>query len=225
VQGDGKAAQPVTTPLPAAPANGWCYRGPVPNAAQDVTITIGDCPAPPPGVCPPNRQTVAEVCYDYGLQSSKCARNVDVTKFENVWGRGSPTEQVIPFPGRNVFAIIRNMQKNGILALKFTAPLSPMNSWGIFNHAATMPGPNLSYAISTACGDFSPADSRCHAENIGPGVNAMMWKLPNYTGPALCPLVPGGVYYKNIKMTNPPATHFECTGSTCKVTLQNNHTP
>jgi hypothetical protein len=38
-------------------------------------------------------------------------------------------------------------------------------------------------------------------------------------------VTPGRTYYVNIKMTAPPATHNDCTGATCKVTVQHNHTP
>ena len=175
--------------------------------------------------CPAGRQTVADVCYSYG--PSNCANNTDVTKFENIWGRTAGTDPTaVLFPGENVFAILKNMQKTGYISARFVAPTTPNNFWGIFNHAATTSGPPLDMTISSTCGDFGVADFRCNVTNIPTGDNMLAWKLPGYPGPALCQLTPGATYYLNFRITNPPpATHNDCSGSTCKVNIQDNHTP
>lgn len=223
-------ANPPNIPLPSNPA-GWCSATTlVPGTVR--TTQIGDCPAPPPDTCPAGRQTQADVCYSYG--PSNCANRTDVTKYDNVWGRGRPTDPITPFPGRNVFAIFKNLQKTGYVALQFTVPatgLSPQQ-FAILNHAATTGGPNLSASISTRCGDFTPPSSVCRAANVGNGANMLAWKLPGYAGPALCPIAPAGTYYLNIKITSPDAPapsgavgHFDCSGSVCRVNVQNNRTP
>ena len=149
-----------------------------------------------------------------------------MTKFENIWGRTSGTDTTLAmFPGENVFAIIKNMQKSGYISAKFVAPTTPNNFWGIFNHAATTSGPNIDASISSTCGDFNLSDFRCDVTNILAGDNMLAWKLPGYPGPSLCQLTPGATYYLNIKLTDPAATHNDCSGATCKVNIQNNHTP
>lgn len=192
------------------------------TASQPRAITVSAVGDPS---CPAGRQTVADVCYSYG--PSNCANNSDVTKFENIWGRSSGTDTTFAmFPGENVFAIIKNMQKSGYISAKFTAPLLPLNSWGIFNHAATTSGPPLDASISSTCGDFTSTDFRCNVTGIDTGDNMIAWKLPGYPGPSLCQLAPGETYYLNIRITSPPpATHNDCSGATCKVNIQNNHTP
>lgn len=214
-------ANPPNIPLPTNPV-GWCSA----TALQPGTVRttqIGDCPAPPADVCPAGRQTVAQVCYRYG--PADCI-NTDVTRFESLWGRTSASDVTLdPFPGNQVFSIIRNMQKAQYLALKFTAPAGPLNLYGQMNTTETTSGPPTSYAISTRCGDFAPVDHRCRLANVLPGQPATAWKLPGYAGPALCPLTPGQTYYLNIKIANPAATHFDCSGSACKVGITSNHTP
>ena len=191
--------------------------GTVNSQPANVTVSPGDS-------CPAGRQTVADVCYSYG--PSNCANNSDVTRFENIWGRTAGTDPTtILFPGENVFAIIKNMQKSGYISARFVAPTTPNNSWGVFNHAATTSGPNIDASISSGCGDFNLSDFRCDVTNILAGDNMLAWKLPGYPGPSLCQLTPGATYYLNIKLTDPAAVHNDCSGATCKVNIQNNHTP
>jgi hypothetical protein len=193
--------------------------GSTPSQPRAITASVAGDPS-----CPAGRQTVADVCYSYG--PSNCANNSDVTTFENIWGRTAGTDPTaVLFPGENVFAILKNMQKTGYIAAKFVAPTTPNNSWGIFNHAATTSGPPLDASISSTCGDFNLSDFRCDVTGIPTGDNMIAWKLPGYTGPSLCQLTPGATYYLNIKLTDPAAIHNDCSGATCKVNIQNNHTP
>lgn len=195
------------------------------TASQPRAITVSPVGDPS---CPAGRQTVADVCYSYSLGSS-CANGTDVTKFENIWGRMAPQQTPTPFPGEQFFAIFKNMQQAGYISAKFTVPATglPPLQWGMFSHGESLSGPNVTMAISPQCGDFQPATSICLRSNMGPGDILTKWRLPTAAGiVAACDVVPGQSYYVNIKMTEPvPPTHDHCAGSTCKVTIQHNHTP
>jgi hypothetical protein len=217
------ASSPVTTPWPAPPPNGWCYRGPAPNVATDVTVTAGDCPAPPVSSCPAGRYTSGRVAYNYALTDY---RQTDLTKADNIWGRNSAQGGQIDMPWLNYFAIFTHFPKDGYIAAQFTVPTDMVAAqWGMFSHGESLSGPNLTMSISERCGDFNPATAICLRSNIGPGGVLTKWSLPTATSVAACDVVPGRTYYTNIKMTAPPATHRDCTGASCKVTVQHNHTP
>jgi hypothetical protein len=177
--------------------------------------------------CPAGRQTVADVCYHYNL-GGNCSNGTDVTKFENIWGRMAPADTPVTFPGKNKYAIFKNLQKTQYIAAKFSVPQTglPTDLWGKIRHDETMPGSNLSASISQWCGDFTPADTRCAITNVGTGQGMLSWKLPGYPAPALCPLAPGQTYYVNIKITDPtaPGNPDDCSGSTCRVSTVNNFT-
>ncbi len=171
--------------------------------------------------CPAGRQTVADVCYSYG--PSNCAANSDVTKFENFLGRSTPTGTPVPFPGKQGFAIFKNMQKTQYISMKFVAPTTPLTSRGQMWKLETTSGPNSDVSISSTCGNFAPVDPKCVVNNVPRGGPAAAWKLPGYSGLAFCPLVPGETYYLNIRQTDPTANIAnECSGSTCNVGMQNN---
>ena len=210
-----------------AQAGAWvlnlsCWNENGSTASQPRAITVSPVGDPS---CPAGRQTVADVCYSYSLGSS-CANGTDVTRFETIWGRAAPAETPVPFPGRQYFAVFKNMQKTGYIAAKFTVPLTglPANQWGQFSHGETLPGPNLTMAVSSECGDFQPEEASCVRSDQPPGGLLSRWKVPT-SATTGCTLVPGQTYYVNFKMTNPPATHDDCAGSTCNVTVQSNHTP
>jgi len=178
--------------------------------------------------CPAGRQAVADICYNYNLGTS-CALSTDITRFENIWGRGLATDNPLPFPGVNGFAVIKNFDKTGYIAAKFTVPaagLSPTLS-GSFFHGETYPGPNLTMSISPTCGDFSLSGTICQRDNINGG--SALTKYKNSAIPdgqvVACPLYPGQTYFVNIRAYNPAQTSPDCSGNICRTTVQNNFTP
>ena len=177
--------------------------------------------------CPAGRQTVADICYNYNLIG--CATSADITKFDNIWGRTVSTDTPVPMPGVNGFAVIKNFDKTGYVAAKFTVPaggLSPTLS-GFFSHGETYPGPNLTMSISQACGDFNPASSICLRSNSNGGSALTKYKnsaIPDGTVVA-CPLAPGQAYFVNLKAYNPAQTSSDCSGNICKTTVANNFNP
>ena len=189
---------------------GYCSAPPTPTPP----------PTPPPGACPAGRQTTATISWNYSLTDE---RTIDVTHPDPMFGTASPTDSPHSFPWVQGFHVIDGMRKTGYLAMQFTVPTNlPPSQFGLIFHGETWPGPNLSASISSTCGDFAPADSGCHRENVGPGAQVAKWKLPTAQGYG-CILQPGQTYYFNVKMTSPPASFWGCSGTSCKVTLQSNH--
>ena len=167
--------------------------------------------------CPAGRQTVAEVCFDGNLNS--CDRNTNVTKYDTIWGRLSPTDTVHAFPYGTGSRTVKNYDKTKYLALKVDNAQMPNNLYGTFKHNQTYRGPNLTMAISETCGDFHPADAACLYSNVGGG--GLLGAYFNLLTPgAGCALTPGKSYFLNIKATDPSqSVPGDCSGNTCRTQL------
>jgi hypothetical protein len=176
-----------------------------------------------PDDCPLDRQVVEKLCFRYTFTGPSCTTLTDITRFESIWGRNTPNGTQTLFPGLNYYTVFTGMLSASYTAVRFEVPLTlPANQTGIISHGETLPGPNLTAAISERCGDFLPTNSQCGpSENVGPGQLMAKWKLGSNTASNGCPLEPGKAYYLNIMMTN----GADCPGDACAVTLQNNHTP
>lgn len=207
-----------TLKLTCSNANGQTQSAPATVAVG----AVGD-------TCPAGRQTQATVCYNYNMANSACSANTDVTSFNNIWGRLSPSDSPIAFPGNQFFAIFKDFNKTQYIAAKITVPASGMDptSFGIITHGETLAGPNLTMSISDKCGDFSPTAPICLTTNTQGGQIGAKWKLSTATQVNGCPLVPGQSYYLNIKATNPTQTNVDCPANSqlCRLTVQSNHTP
>jgi hypothetical protein len=216
---NAKAAGTINLSLDAAR---YCATSRVGDAFSGVTT--GVCATPPPTSCPPGRFTLGSVSYNYNLSAANTARNVDLTRADNIWGRISPTDPIVGFPWKNTFAVLQGFPKTGYVAAQFMVPawMPDTNLTGLFTHGETLPGPNVTMSISTRCGDFNPPDAICIRQNMGPGSILTKYKLPGTAGYA-CPVAPGGTYFVNFKFTSPPAAHPDCSAISCKVTIQNNH--
>lgn len=206
-----------TLGLSCSNAQGSTASAPLVLAVAD---TSGGC------LAPTSRQTTADICYSYGLGTS-CIPGADVTQFNSIWGRNAPGSNAIPFPGYQEFVVLKTLDKTKYIAAKIDVPLTglDLSSNGIITHGETYPGPNLTVAISSTCGDFNPSSSICAATGVSGGQIAGKWKLPTATQTNGCVLTPGQSYYLNIKATNPAQTSSDCSGNICKVTVQSNHTP
>jgi len=180
--------------------------------------------------CPYVQQENANVSYSYNL--TPVLQNVDVTQFQNVWGRNSANDTIVPWPGKNGYAVM-TINRPLIFATRFTVPASGLSTTlnGRFSHGATVPGPNLSMAISSTCGDFDPPSAFCKVGNAGPGVQMVGWQLPTGTAGNRCVLTPGQTYYANFKLTNPNAVDTMNCGDSpsnayiCVISILNNVTP
>ncbi|MEO7325023.1 MAG: hypothetical protein ABIW82_09365 [Dokdonella sp.] len=174
-------------------------------------------------ILPASRQLLGTLCYTYAISGSSCSPSTDVTKFETIWGRNAPAGTPVLFPGLNYYNVIANMGATTYISAKFVMPTSlPSNSSGILAHGGTLPGPNLTMAISDTCGDFAPANTQCGPTADVPGGAGMgKWKLSTYATNG-CPLVAGQTYFINLKVTDPAACG---AGTACEISTQNNHTP
>jgi hypothetical protein len=176
------------------------------------------------GTCPDSRQENSNVSYTYNL--NPVLQNVDVTQFANVWGRASANDTIVPWPGKNGYAIMV-LNRNLFMSTRFTVPASGLSPTlhGLISHGETIPGPNLTLSISDQCGDFNPPSSFCSTTDAGPGQIMAKWRLPTGTGNA-CVLTPGQEYYVNFKLTNPNAVDTnDCDANICVISIVNNVTP
>jgi len=167
--------------------------------------------------CPDGRQTVADIDY-----LGQCAHlSTDVTEWSNIWGWSCDTGDTTPFPGLHVAATIMNFRKDRYIAAHFRVPTDMPNDFGWLTHSEYDYGHDLTASISTACGDFAPANPLCRVEAIS-GQNLVPWRVGTVSN--FCPLTPGADYYFNVKMTDPDSPSTTCAeaATSCAVTLLNN---
>lgn len=175
----------------------------------------------PIGSCPDGQQGVTNVSYSYTL--NPVLQNVDATLFQNIFGRNVATAPVVAWPGVNGYAVTV-LNRSLYFAHRFTVPSSGLSPTlrGMFTHGESVPGPNLTMAISESCGDFNPPTSTCLSSNRGAGSPMVKWRLPTGTGVA-CELVPGRTYYANIKLTDRNAVDDnDCDDNACVISVVNN---
>jgi hypothetical protein len=175
-------------------------------------------------VCPRLQQENSNLSYEPDL--SQLIMNVDVTKYENIWGRSGAGMPITLFPGvsHNV-AILLN--RTLFVAAKFVVPTSGMSAGanGALTHGQTNGGPPLTMSISQQCGDFNPASSQCLVVGTTNYDTLGYWRLPTGSGNG-CVLTPGQQYYINFKLTNPNAVDtINCSRDYCVVSIISHVTP
>jgi hypothetical protein len=170
--------------------------------------------------CPEGRQTLADIEYDDGI-----AYAVDVTEWENIWGRASAFGDPVPWPGIDGSnPTILNFSKTGYLATKFHVPAeAPQNMLGWMTHTEYDYGQDLTASISASCGDFDAAAAQACYTDTTSGQVLVPWRVAQQ-GANFCQLMPGQDYYLNIRMTDPsrPSTTCPPTATACAISLQNN---
>lgn len=147
----------------------------------------------------------------------------NLNNFGEIWGRTSPTQTPVPWPGKVFYAVVKNFERGRFIAAKFHVPADvDINTNGQMFHGDNYAGPSLTTTISPICGDFGPVALYCATENQGSGEVMVKWKIaggnPSFN---YCALTPGQDYFINITMTNPAQPHHDCTGNVCKVNMQN----
>lgn len=213
------AAAPIY-PLPPSPT--WCTNPPI-AVGQIKGVTLGPCPAPPIQSCPAGRITSTVLSLRYDGFGRKV---MDVTSADNVFGYYEWNSPILQFPWKQGFTIFWGLPRTPgtYVAMKFKVPANtPMTTYGRIYKGETSGGPPGDFAISPSCGDFSPQAQYCFRENILTGGLYGSYKAPGSAVVAACTLVPGQEYYLNLRITNPSLNHFDCTNTTCKMTIQNNH--
>ncbi len=162
------------------------------------------------GACPANRQTLADFSY-VGDDSLRNRYGVDVDEWANIWGHATALDDVVPWPGRsNSAPVFLNFGKSTYVAAHFQVPPGTPSTWfGWIIHSEYQYGTDLTGAISTVCGDFSPAAQHCYTAGTS-GQLIVPWRT---SAGAFCDLTPGVDYYLNLKIRDPNQTGVSCQPS------------
>ena len=165
--------------------------------------------------CPARRIERSDVTYGAGTDA-----DVDVTRFENVWGRGAASDPGQPWPGASgATPIIDEFTRDGYVAAAFhTAPDLPATTRGLYKNVSYGGGPNLDFSLSVQCGDFSSALGGCLAVDIpAADVSLVYWRGANGTA-FYCALAPDTDYYVNVRLHDPDDAASGCSDADCRVT-------
>jgi hypothetical protein len=159
--------------------------------------------------CPAGRQLYSDIGYVGDNHSGDLRPHVYLAEWENIWGHADPYDTTVPWPGRaNSAPVIADFDKNSYIAAHFVVPLGTPPTWlGWITHTDYNYGHNLTAAISTQCGDFSPPAQACFVQGLS-GLPIVPWRTN--TG-SFCRLQPNTDYYLNIKMTNPNEPSPTCS--------------
>ena len=188
---DSRAAQPVY-PLPAPGATGWCTN-PAILSGQTKGVSLGPCAAPAM-----TRITRASIKYP-NVPGSGVRTNVDVTKYENIWGHANHTDSAVLFPGRaGATPAVSGWLANRYIAAEFVAPTNTLQ-YETINYSSYYSGPRLIYAISEREGDFNPSAQYCKG-SVGSGES--FYKIVSAPFSNGCVITPGRRYYLNLMLQN-----------------------
>ncbi|HEU4663595.1 MAG TPA: hypothetical protein VFS55_06165 [Dokdonella sp.] len=173
--------------------------------------------------CPIGRVENTVVAWRY---DGAGRRTIDVTQAENLWGRIISDASPVPFPWLQSFAVLWSMPRDGYIAAAFDVPEAvDLATWGKFTHGETLPGPATDMAISRWCGDFNPPEPGCSFRGTTTGQAMSVYKRIGAIVNVACVVEPGETYYVNVRVTDPEVVNGQCTASTCRTTIQHNHTP
>jgi hypothetical protein len=104
--------------------------------------------------------------------------------------------------------VIADFGKTTYIAAHFFVPVGAPLTWlGWITHTDYNYGHDLTAAISTECGDFSPSAQACFIQGLS-GLPIVPWRTN--TG-AFCRLQPNTDYYLNLKMTDPDGPSSTCS--------------
>jgi hypothetical protein len=159
--------------------------------------------------CPAGRQLYSDLGYVGDNHSGDLRYHVYLGEWENIWGHADPYDTTTPWPGRgNSAPVIAEFGKTTYIAAHFYVPPGAPLTWlGWITHTDYNYGHNITAAISTECGDFSPAAQTCFIQSQS-GQPLVPWRTN--TG-AFCRLQPDTDYYLNLKMTNPNEPSPTCS--------------
>lgn len=173
----------------------------------------------PPG-CPSGRMLTSRIAY-WNAPGLPTVENVDITQWNTIWGRVTPSDPITPWPGPQDNTIIfEDFMRVGYVAAKFTVPPGTSYSGKLY-HGSYAAGANLTAAISPRCGDFTHVEPACRVVNAATGDSMVRWEtsLPNR-----CHL-PAGDYYLNLKLTDPTQANSGCNDFECYENVQSTWQP
>lgn len=193
--------------------------------SQPATVVVsqgggGDlCP-----VTPRTRALVSDIHY-LPEPPAHVRHAVDLTLWDNIWGHLNESDNVIPWPGPNgASPTIATLQKTEYVAAKFHVPAGTLSTLsGFYKNVSYGAGPNLDMSISTACGDFAPAQAGCVVTDVPSNDQGLVyWRMVNPSN-FYCQLTPNTDYFLNLQFHDINTTGPGCTGTACKTTSQHNH--
>jgi hypothetical protein len=168
--------------------------------------------------CPDGRIVQSDISYN-----GTTLTDVDVTAFENIWGRASASDPPTLWPGIDESTpIISDFTKTGYIAAKFHVPADVAGGMvGQFRYVSYGSGPLLDFSISTQCADFLPAQVACVLLDAPPDDSALMhWRFVNGSN-FWCQLQADTDYYVNIRLYDPTQSPPSCSDDTCPVSVSN----
>ena len=203
----------AVTPLPPAPSNGYCYDGWSVAGYNGVR----NCPQPPPPAA--GRIMTSNIAY---VPATGSVRFTTVTEWSAIWGHATPFDAETPFPGRsNAQPTVMNFTRTGYIAAHFQPTLTGAK-FGWLTHTEYNYGADLTWAISSAAGDFNPVNAICKGSATS-GQTIGRWTTVPGTYRTYCPVSPGANYYLNVKLTDPTQSAFcPATSAQCAVGTANN---
>jgi hypothetical protein len=168
--------------------------------------------------CPDGRIVQSDIAY-----GDVTLTDVDVTVFENLWGRVADSGPPTPWPGLSGSTpLILDFTKTGYLAAKFHTSPDPSDMLqGMFKYTSyPFMGPDLDVSISGQCADFSPEQTSCVWSNVAPIDQGFLYWRFSAGDLFHCQLQPDTDYYVNVRFNDPTATAPQCSDVACPVPIQ-----
>jgi hypothetical protein len=168
-----------------------------------------------PDVCPAGRILTSDVSYDLGGTD----RGVDVTRFENLWGRINAIDPPTPWPGvTGASPRIKQFMRTGYVAAAFHSSAElPATLSGMFKNVSYGQGPAIDISIGP-CGVFSSSLGPCFAANVLATDQPMLHWRPTNPNPLWCIIAPDTDYYLNLRLSDPDDDAASCLDDHCGVT-------
>lgn len=167
--------------------------------------------------CPAGRIETSDVAYFDGTLS-----DVDVTFFEDLWGRSSVDLDPQPFPGSSTTVSILDFAMPGYIAAAALIDSStPEEMSGIYTYAdsQTPDNPHIDLSISENCNDFSTQLGECVAYDVAPDNGRLVaWSLASNASPS-CVLHAGRYYFLNVRVTDPSTPSPACPSDVCAIRI------
>jgi hypothetical protein len=164
--------------------------------------------------CPSGRIETSDVAYPDGTLTG-----VDVTSYENLWGRYDIDLPPLPFPGATTTVTVLDFAMQGYIAANaFVSPYVPEDNVGLFTYSSAPDNPHIDFSISTRCGDFSASLGACVAYDVGPDDGRLVeWGFAS-NDPGAC-VMHDGNYFFNVRVSDPSAPLPACPGDVCAIRI------
>jgi len=151
----------------------------------------------------------------YGAVDSYYRLGVDVTEWDNIFGHGTSTDGLTPWPGvRGSSPVAHTLSRDGFMSIHFYTGDSPAGrfGWMIYpsnsGNGSPVDPPDIQAKISRSCGDFAPPalgeQTACFKQRAySDDTRFMSWMVGDGINTSLCYLAPNTHYWVNIKGYDP----------------------